>query len=166
MNIRQLIEGQKQQIASLGPSAPVTLYHPTDLDGAASIVTQKNRLERYEVYPSLKHAVKRGDIVVQFYSQGKDLEVSRRDAKRHGDQSYATQQFPDSFNPVLSFVLLSLTPMVYYTGLLDPHNIDKIYVMQDGRPEAMTPSDLLKYAIKVRGDEKRQQQRQQRLTWK
>ena len=67
MNLRQLIEGQKEQIAKLGPSAPVTLYHPTDIKGAADIVTEKNRLDSYEVYPSLKHAVKHGKIVVQFY---------------------------------------------------------------------------------------------------
>jgi len=165
MNLKQLIEGQREQISKLGPSAPVTLYHPTDIDGAADIVTEKNRLDSYEVYPSLKHAVKHSNIVVQFYGQGKDLEVSERSSKRHGDQSYAAQRFPDSFNPILSFTLLSLTPMVYYTGLLSPHNIDKIYVMQNGRPEALTPEEYLRYTIKVQSDAKKQQQRQQRLTW-
>jgi hypothetical protein len=163
MNLRQLIEGQKEQISRLGPSAPVTLYHPTDLDGATDIVTEKNRPNSYKVYPSLKHAVKHGNIVVQFYGQGKDIEAPR---KRHNDPTYAEQKFPDSFNPVVSFTLLSLTPMVYYTGLLSLHNIDKIYMMQNGRPEAMTPEELLRYSIKVRGNNKRQQQRQQRLTWK
>jgi len=166
MNLRQLIEGQKEQIASLSPSAPVTLYHPTDIDGATDIVTKQNRRDSYNVYPSLKHAVKHGNIVVQFYGQGKDIEAPRKNSKRHGDPTYAEQRFPDSFNPVVSFTLLSLTPMVYYTGLLSPHNIDKIYMMQNGRPEAMTPEEFLRYSIKVTGDNVRQKQRQQRLTWK
>jgi len=151
MNLRQLIEGQKEQIISLSPSSPITLYHPTDINGAANILMGQNKLDYYPVLPSLKHAVKHGDVIMQFYGLGRHLQTPR------DNQESAKQQYPDSFNPSVSFILMSLNPMVYYTGLISPANIDKLYVMNNGTPEAMIPSDFMKYAIKDRADRRRQQ---------
>ncbi len=163
MRIQQLIEGQKEQIAGLRPSAPVALYYPTDVEGAANIVTQHNVPEQYEVMPALKHAVQHSDVVVQFYGRGKDLEAPRGASRSHGDQHYAQQAYPDSFNPLVSFTLLSQRPSVIYTGLVSPSNIEKIYVMQDDKPETMNIEQFLEYAVKLRGDEQRMQPG---LTWK
>lgn len=148
MNLRQLIEGQKEQIASLSPSAPVNLFHPTDINGAANLLTQQNKPEHYQVYPSLQPAVKRSNIVVQFYGQGKHLESSRLASH----EAQAKKEYPDSFNPIVSFTMLSLNPMVYYNGMITPSNIDKIFVMQDGRPEAMRVEEFIKYAIAQQAD--------------
>lgn len=162
MRIQQLIEGQKEQIAGLRPTAPVTLYHPTDVESAANIIMQRNAPEQYEVMPALKHAVRKSDVVVQFYGRGKDLEAPREASRSHGDQHYAQQAYPDSFKPLVSFTLLSQRPSAIYTGLISPSNIDKIYVMQDGRPEAMGVEQFLNYAVKLSADEKR---KQPGLTW-
>ena len=156
MNLQQLIEGQKAQIANLGPNAPVTLYHPTDIEGAVSIL-QGDMQDHYEVVPELKHAVSRGDVVIQFYGRGKHLEVSKQTMKKHGDQSYARKVYPDSADPVVTFTLLSNDPMVYFTGLITPSKIESIYIMQDGRPEAMTAQEFIKYAINYRANNVRQQ---------
>ena len=163
MRIQQLIEGQKEQIAGLRPSAPVALYYPTDVEGAAQIVMQENSPEQYEVMPSLKHAVAHGDVVVQFYGQGKDLEAPREASRSAGDQHYAQQTYPDSFNPLISFSLLSQRPSAIYTGLVSPSNIEKIYVMQDGRPETMNIKQFLEYAVKLQADKQRLKPG---LTWK
>ena len=156
MNLQQLIEGQKAQIASLSPNAPVALYHPTDIDGVIAII-QDAAPEHYEVLPDLKHAVKHGDVIIQFQGRGKHLEVSKQTMKKHGDQSYARRMYPDSADPVVTFTLLSNDPMVYFTGLITPAKINNIYVMQDGRPEAMDVQDFIKYAINDRADNVRQQ---------
>ena len=156
MNLQQLIEGQKAQIANLGPNAPVTLYHPTDIDGAA-LILQGDVQDHYAVLPELKHAAKQGDVVIQFYGRGKHLEVSKQTMKKHGDQSYARKVYPDSADPVVTFTLLSNEPMVYFTGLITPSKIENIYVMQDGRLEAMTTQEFMKYAINDRANNVRQQ---------
>lgn len=152
MNLRQLIEGQKEQIASLSPSAPVTLYYPTDMNGAANLIMQQNKPDQYPVYPSLQPAVRRSDIVVQFYGQGKHLESSRR----AGDEAQARKEYPDSFRPLVSFTMLSMNPMVYYTSSISPSSIEKIYVMQDGRPESMMIEEFIKYVISQQADTQRQ----------
>lgn len=152
MNLQQLIEGQKEQIAGLSPNAPVNLFYPTDINGAANLLTQQNKPDHYQVYPSLQSAVKRGSIVVQFYGQGKHLESSRL----AGHEAQARKEYPDSFNPVVSFTMLSLNPMVYYNGMIAPSNIDQIFVMQDGRPEAMRIEEFIKYAIARQADTQRQ----------
>ncbi len=149
MNIRQLIEGQKEQIISLSPSSPLTLFFPTDIDGAVDLLMQQNRLNQYPVVPALKYAVLHGDAVVQFYGQGKYLQASRMN---EGDN-----QYPDSFNPLVSHKLLSGDPLVYYTGLILPANIDIILVMQDGSPMPMSPPEFLKYAINDQANQRRQQ---------
>ena len=156
MNLQQLIEGQKAQIANLGPNAPVTLYHPTDVEGAAAII-QDTAPNHYEVVPDLKHAVGRGDVILQFFGLGKHLEVSKQTMKKHGDQSYARRMYPDSADPVVTFTLLSNDPMVYFTGLITPAKIENIYVMQNGRPESMTMQEFIGYAIETRAGEVRQQ---------
>ena len=53
MNLQQLIEGQKAQIANLDPNAPVTLYHPTDTHGATDLILQHSVQAHYEVLPDL-----------------------------------------------------------------------------------------------------------------
>ncbi len=156
MNLQQLIEGQKAQIASLSPNAPVALYHPTDIEGTVAII-QNTVPKHYEVFPDLKHAVTHGDVIIQFHGRGKHLEVSKQTMKKHGDQSYAHKMYPDSTDPVVTFTLLSNDPMVYFTGLITPAKINNIYVMQDGRPEAMDVQDFIKYAINYRADNVRQQ---------
>jgi len=156
MNLQQLIEGQKAQIASLSPNAPVALYHPTDIEGASAII-QNPTQGHYEVLPDLKHAVKHGDVIIQFQGRGKHLEVSKQTMKKHGDQSYARRMYPDSTDPVVTFTLLSNNPMVYFTGLITPAKIDNIYVMQDGSPEVMNVQDFIKYAINDRANNVRQQ---------
>jgi hypothetical protein len=157
MNLQQLIEGQKAQIASLSPNAPVALYHPTDIEGATDLILRKGVQDHYEVLPDLKHAVKHGDVIIQFQGRGKHLEVSKQTMKKHGDQSYAHRMYPDSADPVVTFTLLSNDPMVYFTGLITPEKINNIYVMQDGKPEPMNIQDFMKYAINDRADNVRQQ---------
>jgi hypothetical protein len=149
MNIRQLIEGQKEQIISLSPNSPLTLYYPTDINGAADLLMEQNRLDHYPVVPALKFAVRHGDVVVQFYGQGRHLQASQMNEE--------DTQFPDSFNPQVSIKLLSGSPLVYYTGVISPSNIDNIFVMQDGSPIAMSPPEFLKYAINDEADRRRQQ---------
>jgi len=156
MNLQQLIEGQKAQIASLSPNAPVSLYHPTDIEGATAII-QNATQGHYEVFPDLKHAVGHGDVIIQFHGRGKHLAVSKQTIKKHGDQSYARRMYPDSNDPVVTFTLLSNDPMVYFTGLITPAKIDNIYVMQGGNPEAMNVQDFVKYAINTRANDVRQQ---------
>lgn len=163
MKLQQLAEGQKEQIAGLRPNAPVTLYHPTDVEGAAQIVTSRGAPEYFVVMPALKYAVRHGDVVIQFYGRGKDLEASREASRSHGDQQYAQQSYPDSFNPLVSFTLLSQRPRAIYTGQISPSNIDKIYVMQDGKPDPMSPERFLSYIISLRGDKQRLKPG---LTWK
>jgi hypothetical protein len=94
-------------------------------------------------------------VVVQFYGQGKDLEAPREATRSHGNRHYAQQAYPDSFNPLVSFSLLSQRPRAIYTGSPGPSNIGKIYIMQDGKPEAMSPQQFLSYAIKLRADDQR-----------
>lgn len=157
MNLQQLIEGQKAQIASLGPNVPVTLYHSTDIIGATDLLLQHTAQDHYTVMPDLKSAAKHGDVVIQFFGQGKHLEASKQTIKKHGDQSYARKMYPDSADPVVSFTLLSNEPMVYYTGIITPAKIESIYVMQDGSPKAMTAQEFMKYSINDRANTVRQQ---------
>jgi hypothetical protein len=102
-------------------------------------------------------------VVVRFYGLGKDLEATREASRSHGDQHYAQQAYPDSVKPLVSFTLLSQRPRAIYTGRISPSNIDQIYVMQDGKPEAMNPEQFLKYTIGLKSDKQRMQPG---LTWK
>lgn len=163
MKLQQLIEGQKEQIAGLRPSAPVALFHPTDVEGATKIVTSHGAPEYFVVMPALKYAVHHGDVIIQFYGLGKDLEATREVSRSHGDQHYAQQAYPDSFKPLVSFTLLSQRPRAIYTGRVSPSNIDNIYVMKDGKPEAMGVEQFLHYTINLKSD---MQRLKPGLTWK
>lgn len=151
MKIQQLIEGQKEQIISLRPNSPLALYYPTDINGATDLIMETGRLPEYPVTPFLKNAVRYGDVVVQFYGQGRHLEASRMN-----EDGSPARQFPDSFKPQVSHKMLSNDPLVYYTGLISPSNIDKVYVMRDGNPEAFTPEEFVRLAIQQRADSQKQ----------
>ncbi len=161
MRLRQLMEGQKEQIEGLRPSAPVALYHPSGVEEVASLLKPTGTEDQeLLVLPSLKAATKLSDIVLQFYGRGKDLYPPRSVAKNRRDKALAAQKYPDSFRPEVSFSLLSQRPMAVFQGFLSPGNIEKVFVMRDGRPEAMDVGQFVEYFIKHRAELNRRKQSQ------
>jgi hypothetical protein len=116
------------------------------------MVTQKDVPSTIDVVPSLKNAMRLTDIAVQFVGQGKNLEPPRMGG---ADSRMAARAYPDSYDPRISFALLQQRPRASYTGLVSPSNIDKIYVMQNGKPEAMEIERFLSYVVKLRSEARR-----------
>lgn len=156
MRIQQLREGQTEQIAGLRKAAPVALYHPSGLDEVMGLLkpTSADDMELL-VLPSLKAATQLSDVVVQFFGQGKDLYAPRSVARNRRDKELAAQKYPDSFRPEVSFSLLSQRPMAVFRGYVSPGNIEKIFVMQDGRPEPMEIEQFVKYLVDHRTEDQR-----------
>jgi hypothetical protein len=165
MKIRQLMEGQKEQLAQLRPNGPIALYYPTDIDDAVNVLrtSDMNASDKHtlEVMPSLKDAVRYSDVVLMFYAQGRDLYPSRAVIKNHRDREIAARKYPESFRPEVSFSMLSQRPTANYHGHLSPGNVDKIFFVRDGRPEAVNMEQFVEIVIKHQTEQKRR--RQQRV---
>jgi len=156
MNLQQLLEGQTEQIANLSPNTPVTLFHATDIERAAAIILEHEPEDHYRVYPSLKSSTRQGDVVIQFYGLGRHLEAPRMPESA----AMIQQKYQHSFKPNVSAKMLSVNPMVFYTAPIFRDKIEKVFVMQDGRPDELSIQEFMRYAIKQKADQRRVQQRQ------
>lgn len=158
MRLRQLMEGQTEQIAGLRPSAPVALFYPTDMEGAEELFQQSKRSSADQellVFPSLKTAARVSDVIVKFYSQGKSLYAPREVERNRRDKAIAAQKYPESFRPEVSFSMLSQRPMAIFNGPFSVGNVDGIFVMKDGRPEKISVREFVKALVDLRAAQRR-----------
>lgn len=156
MRLRQLREGQEQEIANLQPDTLIRVYHGTDMKSAIDMVVNgldaRQRVRR--LYPHYvgtsqgKAMVNRGlfvthdlytattfgsGVIVQFSAPGKELfpMFPSPEKMRKEDQIWR-DQYPNSFRPSVSASMLEggAEPQALYRGLLDPEQIEKIHTTQ------------------------------------
>ena len=156
MKIRQLMEGQKEQIAQLRPSSPVQLFYPTDVQGAVELLRGELQGQERMVMPSLKASFQLGDVIVKFWGRGKDLEAPREARRNRREQALAAELYPESYEPVISFSLLSQRPRAWYKGPLSAGNVEAIFINNGGRPEQMSVEEFTEMVFKQAQDAKRQ----------
>lgn len=150
MKIQQLREGQVRQIKAMGKWTPVTVYAPLTAEEAANAVqygvTSINGGEPPVVTPSYKHAASRGDVVISLHSTGEHLEVDPSLDTPENVRA-AHKMYPDSSDPLLSYVMLSDKPEVYYTGSTHVDNIEGLFITgydADGN-KVQTGSERISY---------------------
>jgi hypothetical protein len=161
MRIQQLREGQKEQIENLRASAPVALFHPTDIEDAADLLTRNDSHDiELMVMPSLKYAVRVGEVVIKFHAQGKDIYAPREVQRNRQDREIAVRKYPESFRPEVSFALTSQRPVAIFKGYFSPGRVENLFVMQNGRPEPMSIQQYIEYVVDFRATHQRRKQSQ------
>lgn len=150
MKIWQLYEGQDQQIARLRPNAVVDLYHPSSVKDAIALVGGKYQdTDPLLVTSSLKKAMALSNVALHFWTNGKSLEAPRRLRKNAQDRQLAAEKYPESSDPLVSFSLLSQTPVALLKRYPMPDSIESVYVMVDGDVQKMSPLHFVEWFIKL-----------------
>ena len=142
MKIQHLKEGQENQIRNLHTRSTLRLYMPLSVDeafhvmehGLSSIQRHQgeagsiSRMEGFPVTHSLRHAMERGDIVLQFNDIGGHLAAPAQfnNTKMH---ELGTEHYPESQMPVVSLLLLNhKEPWVEYHSILPRSRIDMVHL--------------------------------------
>ena len=157
MKLRQLMEGQRQQVEGLSKRGPVALYMPTTMEQIRSIWgNYEASRQPLPVTMSLQYAVQYSNLVIKFFGLGKDLDAEALGLRA---TQQAAQEYPESYNPAVSKELMSGN-YVYYSGGLQPERADAFYVVRNGKPEQLDVSQFMDYMLKYRNAEARRRSRQ------
>jgi len=158
MNIKQLFEGKKEQIESLSKWTPIRMYMPLSAEELADAVIHGIDLTNSKkiVTPSYKQAAQMSDTVVPLQLTGEHLEVPEEFSTPLNVQR-AHKMYPRSQDPLVTMMMLSAKPTVYFTGSVTTDEMNNIFITgydQDGKrinPGSdrieITPTRYLKWFI-------------------
>ncbi len=128
MNIQQLRESQRTQIESLGKWTPIMVYMPLSVEEAANVVQHGNSGKTDNIVTtSYKIASRMGDVVIPMQVDGEHIEIPESLSTPENVRR-AHELYPKSHDPLISMVLLSDKPVVYFTGNIQPDNINELFI--------------------------------------
>ena len=139
-----LVEGQNRQIAMLQKRTPLRVFIPMDLERAIELMkygldsrpgnvqrelSGKGVVKALEVENDLRTAAKEGAIVVGVQVQGRHLYPASVTSRI---QEYASRRYPESFNPVVSHILLDNPPdnEVILNAQISLSDVTKFYLIR------------------------------------
>jgi hypothetical protein len=156
------MEGQRNQIEKLRKRSVVALFWPTSFERINHVAHTLN-IENAPllVTSSLKHSAKLSDIVVKFVGHGQHLSSPRDTDQSPKNRAWASTLYPESYNPVVSFVMLSQYPQVHFAGPIKVSSDNtEYYVRQNGAMKHMSWTEFREYHIRFRAEEQRRKQSQ------
>ncbi len=142
MKIQDLMEGQENQIRNLHTRSTLRLYMPLSVEEAYDVLEHGlssigrhqgetgsiSKLEGFPVTHSLRHAMEKGDIVLQFNDIGGHLAVPPHLSNTEMHR-LANQHYPESQMPLVSLVLLNnKEPWVEYHSILSKSRMDAFHL--------------------------------------